>query len=769
MNYLTMNYRLLLLLFVLAGAAAGAWSCSMAKGGQHDAETPEPSRRQVQRRAMQAAVWRFAYCLQEEQKGAELVSLLHEVAAAQPRGKRIEVLDCRELSTDTLGTGPITIFGDRLPATSSGLPFHRTGDGWQFDQRLSFAYDDVMFLPSFRNPWSKDATVTGVYLSDNPDKLVELLRREYGGEWDRIFWPNWAYELHRANGDRVYGSFADTSWAFDPAEEVVLNSPDVPVYDEDGLKVFAYDGAVNSAELTGSVAGITSVKKLVDSLTGKVADWYPEVRLYPTLERIGMRHGSMNPVQYDAEEQVLHLVPSFVDAEHIMVDFTTWQPFLEHVAGGEFPGHNLKLLAAVLQAQSDGKQNGAFERAIENALRVWDTGLLHGTADLKRERPSDFISEAVARVWAEGLDAGNPAAVNSLIADLRKKEVPARNFGKYQEEGYNLPGIRDREMPPQNLGGMTFAHEGYRGHNGYGGEKIKPSLDSLGELNVNALAIVPYTFMRDPGKPIPLFIPTDAGGENDWATICSAREAQKRGWFVLLKPQIWLGGGHWPGDVDFATEEEWDAFFDSYTYWIMHYALLAEQEQIGGLCLGTELVKTTLKHPDRWREIIRKVRKVYGGQLTYAANWGEEFEGFTFWEELDAIGLNSYYPISESDAPTDQELLGGARRWMALAAEVSRKTDRPLWLTEVGYRSVANAWKNPHADSGDRPADADAQARCYRAMLTAAGETPELSGMFLWKWPSYLGRQGGRHQEKEFCIGGKPAAGELARFYQGWK
>jgi hypothetical protein len=762
-------FRSLLLLLLLAGAAAGAWSCSMAMNGQSAAETPEPSRRQVQRRAMRASVWRFVYCLEDEKKGAALIKLLHEVANTQPFEKRIEVISCQDLSTDTLGTGPVTIFGNRLPTATSGLPFARMGDDWQFDERLNLANDDVMFLPYFRNPWSKEATVTGFYLSDNPDKLVEVFRREYAGEWDRMFWPNWAYELYQANGDRVYGNFADTSWAFDPSEEVALQSPDVPVYDLKGLKIYAYDGAVGNQELANSVSGVNSVKRLLDSLTGVTTDWYPEVRLYPTLERVGLRRGSMNPVQYDAGEQVLHLVPSFVNEEEILVSFVTWQPFLEHFAGGEFPGHNLAFLTAILQEKSVSTPQDAFSRAIDDALRVWESGLLKGTTDLDRERPSDFINESVARVRAMAVGAENPKEIISIITDFRQKEVSAKAFDTYHTEGYYPPKISDRTMPTNKLGGMTFAHEGYRVHNGYGGEKIKPSLDSLSELNVNALAIVPYTSMRDPNKPTSLSISSSAGGENDWATICSAREAQKRGWFVLLKPQIWVGGGHWPGDVDFATEEEWDTFFDNYTYWIMHYALLAEQEKIGGLCLGTELVKTTLKHPERWREVIRKVRKVYGGQLTYAANWGEEFEGFTFWDDLDAIGLNSYYPISESDAPIDEELLAGARRWMKLAAEVSQKTDRPLWLTEVGYRSVTNAWKNPHAESGDRPADAEAQARCYRAMLTAAGETPELSGMFLWKWPSYLGRRSGRHQEKEFCIGGKPAAQELGAFYGGWE
>lgn len=763
-----MNYRLLILLFILVGAAAGAWSCSMAVNGQNTAEAPEPSRRQVQRKAMRASVWRFAYSLQDGQAGESLIKLLHEVAAAQPFDKRIEVMNCKDLSMDTLGTGPITIFGDQLPEAISDLPFARAGDGWQFDQRLSFGYDDVMFLPYFRNPWSKEATVTGFYLSGNLDKLEEVFRREYDGDWDRMFWPNWAYELHRANGDRVYGNFADTSWAFDPTEEVALQSPDVPVYDQHGLKVFAYDGAVSNKELANSVSGITNVKRLLDSLTGVTTEWFPEVRLYPTLERVGLRRGSMNPIQYDAGEQVLHLVPCFVGNDEILASFVTWQPFLEHFVGGEFPGRNLLFLTAALQQQSISRANLPIEHSVEEALRVWESGLLTGTEDLDRDRPSDFINESVARVWALDEKAESPAEVNRLIARFQKREVLSSDFGPFEPKGNSYQEISHRAIPTNNLGGMTFAHEGYRVHNGYGGEKIKPSLDSLSELNVNALAIVPYTFMRDPNKPISLFIPSDAGGENDWATICSAREAQKRGWFVLLKPQIWIGGGHWPGDVDFATDEEWDTFFDSYTYWIMHYALLAEQEQIGGLCLGTELVKTTLKHPERWREVIRKVRMVYGGQLTYAANWGEEFEGFTFWDDLDAIGLNSYYPISESDTPTDEELLTGARRWMNLAAEVSQKTDRPLWLTEVGYRSVTTAWKNPHAESGDRAPDAEAQARCYRAMLTAAGETPELSGMFLWKWPSFLGRSGGRHQLKEFCIGGKLAAEELGAFYQEW-
>ena len=111
-----------------------------------------------------------------------------------------------------------------------------------------------------------------------------------------------------------------------------------------------------------------------------------------------------------------------------------------------------------------------------------------------------------------------------------------------------------------------------------------------------------------------------------------------------MKPQIWVGGA-WPGAVDFVTEAEWDHFFTTYERWITHYARMAESQHVAALCIGTELVHATLKHPDRWRELIARLRRVYTGRLTYAANWGQEFENITFWRDLDVVGLNSYYPL----------------------------------------------------------------------------------------------------------------------------
>jgi len=733
---------------------------------------PEPNRRQVTRQAMRASVWRFVYCLQDPAEASELKAFLEDIANKQPFGKKIEVFSCGELSADTLGSGPIALFGDQIPDGGESLPIKRSGDGWQFDERLSFGYDDVLILPYYGNPWSDISTVAGVYLSANISSLIKRLNKEYEDNWGRLFRPSWAYEIHRANGDRILGAFADTTWAFDAEQEMTMASPDEPVYQEGQLTIFAYDGMVKKEELSRSVRALRKIQSLLDTVTGQQTDWFPEVRFYPNLERIGLRTGSMAPAQYSSDKEILHLVPSFLNEANMMTSFTTWRPFVEHLAGGSLTSENLSLITAALQKAADHFSTESFlENQRNTALRAFVTDVAGFTRQsLLKENGSVFIKEAAARALTIGSKFDSPEAAYQAILKTRSKTIPEDILAEYDILDFSISAPASRPMPTTPLSGMTFAHQGYRVHNGYGGEKIKPSLDSLAELNVNALAVVPYTFQRDPNKVGELPIGDSAGGENDWATACSLREAHTRGWFTMLKPQIWVGRGSWPGDIDFETEQEWDEFFDHYTYWILHYALLAEQEKAGALCIGTELRYTTLKHPERWREVIKKVRMVYGGQLTYAANWGEEFEGFSLWDDLDAIGLNSYYPISESDNPTDEDLLAGARRWIKMAQAVSRKFGKPLWLTETGYRSVTMPWKNPHAEAGERAADTRAQARCYEALLTAATETPELKGIFIWKWPSYLGAdEGGRSSGRNFSPGGKEAAGVLGDFYGAWK
>ncbi len=701
--------------------------------------TPVTARQDVTRGARQASTWRFVYCVEAFEDGQALARLLESIAQTQPSGKRIEVIDCHATSADSLAAGPSLWFGTKPPEKLDVLSEQR--GTMRFDNRITLAGGDLLALPYYRNPWNDGRSTTGVYYAKELPRLLAYLKERQQGMWDNIFWSRWSFEVHRENGDRIYGNYLDSTWAFDLDSEVYLHKPTDPILSTTDYRVFAFDGLQAGQDTAALRRLLDLAAGTATSATGKRRTTPLDVHLYPSIERLGIATGRMDDAYFDAQVSRLHLyVPPGEESDRAL-DPTIWIAMAhdrQPTAAGAFAQ---LLFAAELQRAADLPDATAelLKRELRYAKRI------AALKDMSQDYPTEADARSGRIQWALALarvftDAGSP---------------PQRA---------SLPPV------PPVLAGMTFAHEGYRIYNGYGGRTVGPSLDSLSRLNVNALSIVPYTFQRDARKAAEFRIPRRAGSETDGATVHSIREARERGWYVLLKPQIWVGGGSWPGDIDMATDEAWQAWFRAYRYWILHYALLAEREGVDGLCIGTELVRSTIDQPARWKSVIGDIRSVYSGHLTYAANWGEEFENLTFWRELDAIGLNSYYPLSDEDAPSDEDLRRGAEGWCTMAAKVARREGKPLWLTEVGYRSVARPWKNPHAEAGERMMTANDQDRAYRALVHAVGASPEVSGMFVWKWPSYLG-YGGRQDDSDrrFTPGGKPAAITLGEFYGRWK
>ena len=287
------------------------------------------------------------------------------------------------------------------------------------------------------------------------------------------------------------------------------------------------------------------------------------------------------------------------------------------------------------------------------------------------------------------------------------------------------------------LNGFTLAHEGYRIYNGYGGQSAKHSLEHLASIGTNAIAIVPYSFMRSAKKATPIPVSDRAGSENDQSVLFSHFSAKALGQFTLLKPQIWLNGS-WPGDIDFDDDQSWQQFFTYYRTWIMHYALLAEMNDFDGFCIGTEFRHVTLKHPEFWKALIKDIRKIYHGSLTYAANWGEECEKITFWADLDFIGVNCYYPLHKKDNATKADLQAGAKKNLAKIKRIHDKYKRNVWFTEVGFRSATTPWTSPHEEAGTRLVDDEAQALCYDILLNELEQNEWVTGIFWWKWPADL-------------------------------
>ena len=268
---------------------------------------------------------------------------------------------------------------------------------------------------------------------------------------------------------------------------------------------------------------------------------------------------------------------------------------------------------------------------------------------------------------------------------------------------------------------------------GYASPAGDAALSALRDLGASAAAIVPYTAMPAPDRPVSLLRRRHPGASQSDATVAHAlRRADALGMDVMLKPQIG-GEVEWPGAIDMPTHAAWDRFFDHYTDWMLHYAMMAERHDVEVLSIGTELVEATRTHEAEWRRLIERVRAVYDGAVVYAANWGEEAERLSFGDALDAVGVDSYYPLSSDPNASDAELRAGAEAVADRIQDVADRTGTPVLLTEVGFPNTKGAWAHPHEKREEKPERPAHQARATKALATALSDT-SIRGAFWWRW-----------------------------------
>jgi hypothetical protein len=245
------------------------------------------------------------------------------------------------------------------------------------------------------------------------------------------------------------------------------------------------------------------------------------------------------------------------------------------------------------------------------------------------------------------------------------------------------------------------------------------------------------------------------------------KRAHKLGMKVMLKPHIDLidkyDGTYWRADIGFASEKEWEKWFSEYQKLILHYANMSKRLKVELLCIGTELSFTTQKDPE-WRKLIAEVRKVYSGELVYAANW-DNFKNIRFWDELDYIGIDAYFPLTYAPSPSKEDLKKGWEKWKDDIEQWQKRVNKPVIFTEIGYPSTSHAPYTPWKSGTDGNANPDLQAQCYEAFFDTMWEEPWLAGVYWWKWDTNTSA-GGKHN-RQFTPQNKPAQDVLETYYKG--
>lgn len=294
--------------------------------------------------------------------------------------------------------------------------------------------------------------------------------------------------------------------------------------------------------------------------------------------------------------------------------------------------------------------------------------------------------------------------------------------------------------------------------------KYNPMPD-VQKVNADWITVIPYGFTRT-DRPSVTYNVKDWQwwGERPIGIRTTIQLAKKAGIHVMLKPQIWVPRS-WTGKLDF-DDNDWKKWEEDYEKFILQMTKIAQEEGVGLFCIGTEFEIHAVKRPQFWRNLIKKIRSQYSGKLTYAANW-DNFEKNTFWDDLDYIGVNAYFPLVKEKTPSISALKKSWKKPMSKIQKLYCQYEKPILFTEFGYLSVDgcayNTWEL-EAQLKTLPRNDEAQMNALEALFDTFWQQEWWAGGFLWKWyPDEKSHEG--NYNKDYTPQGKLAEKCVTKWY----
>ncbi len=287
------------------------------------------------------------------------------------------------------------------------------------------------------------------------------------------------------------------------------------------------------------------------------------------------------------------------------------------------------------------------------------------------------------------------------------------------------------------------------------------------KINASWIAVIPYGF-TPPSQPLVHYNSSRQWwGEKPEGIEVTIELAKAAGLKVMLKPQVW-SHGWWTGDYYFDTEEDWRKWEQGYSRYIRQFAQMAQDLKVDLFCVGTEFKWSVVNRPKYWKKLIAEIRDLYDGPLTYAANW-DNYQMVPFWDDLDYIGINAYFPLIEDHTPSIEALGHAWQRHVREMRSFYNKLNLPIIFTEYGYLSVDgcahNTWELEEKIN-QLSINQKAQANAIDALYRNFVDEPYWVGGFLWKWfPNMEGHEG--YPQKDYTPQGKLAEEVLQRWFLG--
>ena len=250
------------------------------------------------------------------------------------------------------------------------------------------------------------------------------------------------------------------------------------------------------------------------------------------------------------------------------------------------------------------------------------------------------------------------------------------------------------------------------------------------------------------------------------AAIASARSVGMR---VVLTPKVFCPScrqASWRGIL---TPRDQAAFFLSYRSMIRHYAELAQRNNVWLFFIGSEY-NTLQGAADQWRLVARDVRSLFAGHIGYEVNW-DVWNQVGFWDAVDVVGISAYFPLTDAQHPTVDELKAGwiqssdarflGQTWLGDLTSLATSTGKPILFGEIGYPTWTFAAREPfEPNRKHRAPDDQGQAAGFQAALETFENQPWWLGAIWWEWKD----------TGAFTFRDRPAERFLTRWYvDGWR
>ena len=733
------------------------------------------SKRQLRRNGFQKREILVIYNTEDNKLKEKYNSLLENVSKTPQQGrftittkyKSLQDVTNEELKNNVLLLVGIPNENELIKEFTKTLPLKFSNNTVTFNNNTYDKSGDIFSLQFYPNPKNNTLPFSIITGNDSNNVYEFLEKRMLQNDGRRNFFRSMDYEVFR-DGSRVTMGNFDNYWQIDPKVHFDYSIGNESIATTKHYNFISHQDAIPISEIKTLVKNVEeSTSKILSFIEPNKPLSRIDYHIYKTAEDKGLMLGNTEQAHFNLEDNTVHTIindkyrDNYIQKENELI--------LKKILGDSKVLGLQRGLSVYFttQWQREGYKywTGRLAKS-NNALSIkelFDNELVEKESNLVIDCISAALVDFLVSKWGKAKFLERYSNWTPNASEINTLQDSWNIYLKQLADQVNQPKLNSEIS---YLKGFNFAHEGYSIYNGYLSRKATEALIKQKHMGSNAITLVPYSYMGRRGNNSLTYLPFNrgAGSENDQGMIHSAYEAKQLGMSVLLKPQVLTGGNWgWSGDIAFETEAQWQAFFDSYYRWIRHYAFIAEIHGIDMLSIGVEFSKATLTHEANWAKMIKKLRGFYSGKLTYCANWGEEFESINLWQDLDFIGINSYYPLSDKNDASDAELKATFESVKEKISTVYNKYKKPIVFTEIGFRSLNAPWKLPYSDGDNNIFNEEHQDRAYKVIFEGIQNEPWCSGILWWKFPSYLEYRG--RENTAFTPNNKKAEATVKKWF----